>query len=339
MEQLQPEHLEELVQELEGESDDAEEWLSLEVEELLRDLQPLRGFMSRLRAARQLGAINRSSRQVVQALLAAAKTDDTAEVRAAAAESLRAPVHQTFVQEHPELREAVDTAVGKVPETARPAAPESPWTRFQVETQGDALCISWKPDQEERKEASKAPLLVLLLSALFLLMFGSTSPGGLRTVWLAVLSVAAVGAAYWTAVIWVNGTKISAGQEAWLFERGPLPIPKRQIYFRPKRLDPAACKSVWIDREERCKLKSRGSSWGSGGGLDGALGCLVALIGIGVLLGTMKRELVVTYKLYARRVDDSDLELLDFSSKREAEHLQKTLQGQLDARDGLPAEG
>lgn len=338
MEELQPEELEELLQELEEEYG-AEESPSPEVEALLRDLQPSRGFMLRLRAARQLGGLSSSNRQIVQALGTVAEIDHSDEVRAAAAESLRAPVHQSLLQEHPELREAVDTALGKVPETARAAAPASPWARFQVENQGDTLCISWTPDMEERKDAAKAPLLVLLLSAIFLLMVGSMSPGSSRAILLAVLSVAAVGAGYWIAAIWVNATRISAGQEEWLFQRGPLPILKRQFYFRPRRFDPASCRWLWIDREERYKLKTSRSSWGSGGSGEGALGCLVALIEIGVLLMSIRRELVVTYKLYARCVDDSDLELLSLSSKREAEYLEQTLQGQLDARDGQPAQG
>ena len=61
MEEVQPEELEELVRELEGESD-AEESISPEIESLLRDLQPARRFTARLRAARQLGEVSSSSR-------------------------------------------------------------------------------------------------------------------------------------------------------------------------------------------------------------------------------------------------------------------------------------
>jgi len=109
MEELQPEELEGLVQELEGESEE-EEALSPEVEALLRDLQPIRLYTSRRRAARQLGQINRSSPAVVLALVETAETDASAEVRAAAGESLRAPVHQAVLQQHPELGQRAQTA-------------------------------------------------------------------------------------------------------------------------------------------------------------------------------------------------------------------------------------
>ena len=61
MEDVHPEELEELVRELEGESD-AKESISPEIESLLRDLQPARRFTSRLRAAGQLGEVDRSNR-------------------------------------------------------------------------------------------------------------------------------------------------------------------------------------------------------------------------------------------------------------------------------------
>lgn len=61
MEDLQPQELEELVRELERESD-AEEALPPEIESLLRDLQSAGRFTSRLRAARQLGEVSSSSR-------------------------------------------------------------------------------------------------------------------------------------------------------------------------------------------------------------------------------------------------------------------------------------
>lgn len=68
------------------------------------------------------------------------------------------------------------------------------------------------------------------------------------------------------------------------------------------------------------------------------LGCLLALIEIGVLLSSIRRELVATYKLYARCVDGGDKELLQVSSKREAKYLEHSLQNQLDAGGRLPAQ-
>ena len=49
----------------------------------------------------------------MHALLTAAETDDTAQVRAAAAESLRAPVHQEILQEHPNLMQRAQSATEK----------------------------------------------------------------------------------------------------------------------------------------------------------------------------------------------------------------------------------
>jgi hypothetical protein len=130
MEELKPEELEELVQELEEESEE-EETLSPEVEQLLRDL-PFRPFTARLRAARQLGGLGSSSRQIVQALTTLAEIDDSHEVRAVAAESLRAPVHQEYLQEYLERKKAIDiarqqrlAARRQIPETKRSAAAES----------------------------------------------------------------------------------------------------------------------------------------------------------------------------------------------------------------------
>ncbi len=109
MEELQPEELEELVQELEGEGS-AEEPLPPKVQALLRDLQPVRLYSSRRRAAKELGQINRSSREVVRALVETAETDASAEVRTMAAESLRAPVHQVVLRQYPELGEQAQAA-------------------------------------------------------------------------------------------------------------------------------------------------------------------------------------------------------------------------------------
>ena len=118
MEELKPEELEQLVQELQGESQE-EEALSPEVERLLRDLQPARLFTSRLRAARQLGGLDSSSRQIVQALATVAEMDDSDEVRAMAAQSLRAPVHHEYLKEHLDQKRAAETTHQQRPITDR----------------------------------------------------------------------------------------------------------------------------------------------------------------------------------------------------------------------------
>lgn len=102
MEELEPQELEDLVQEME-EEDGAEESLPSEVKVLVQDLQPIRRYSFRRRAAEQLGNISRSSLQVVKALVKVAENDSSAAIRATAVASLRAPVHQALLQQHPEL--------------------------------------------------------------------------------------------------------------------------------------------------------------------------------------------------------------------------------------------
>lgn len=330
MEVLPTEELKELLEELQEEPDE-EELLPLETEALLQDLQPGRRYLSQLRAARQLGEVYRSNRRVVQGLIQAAKADPSVEVRTRAAKSLRAPVHQAILRQHPDLKEEAERVLEQTPGSELVARP----ARFQVETLSDALCISWEPEAEPRKEATKNTGWVLLVSVLLLVMGISTSPGPLRVVWILVPSLVILGAGYWIAAVWTNTTRISAGKEEWIFQRGPLPIPKGQFYIRPIRLDPASCKWVWTDRVEQYKLRWR--SAGSGGSADGPLGCIFALVEIGVFLSSIRRELVITYTLYARCADGSDRELLYQLSKREAEYVAPRLQELLDGEGGAEA--
>ena len=108
MEDLRPEELEELVQELEEESEE-EEALSPEVEALLRDLGPWSPKHARRDAAEQLGRVGTSSPRIVQALITACESPSEL-VSTAAAKSLRAPVHQECLQQHPELTEEAESA-------------------------------------------------------------------------------------------------------------------------------------------------------------------------------------------------------------------------------------
>ena len=102
MEELRPEEFDSLVQELEGESDE-EESQSPEVENLLRDLQPSRLWLARLKAAEDLGELSESSPRIVQSLVTAGESDSLPSVREAAVASLRAPVHQEILREYPDL--------------------------------------------------------------------------------------------------------------------------------------------------------------------------------------------------------------------------------------------
>ncbi len=102
MEELRPEELEELVQELEGVSG-AEEAPLPEVEQLLQDLEPERPMELKVEAVRQLGELTSSSPQIVEALAAASMWDASPKFRRFAAASLLAPAHQAVMEQHPGL--------------------------------------------------------------------------------------------------------------------------------------------------------------------------------------------------------------------------------------------
>ncbi len=121
MEELGPQELEDLAQELEGE-DGAEEPLSAEVEELLRDLQSGGAYLDRYRAAHGLGNVEESSPRILRALTVAQKSDPHSDVRRAAAGSLRAPVHQEYLRQHPEV-------VAAAAESALQQAPDTDWLK------------------------------------------------------------------------------------------------------------------------------------------------------------------------------------------------------------------
>lgn len=113
MEELRPEELEELVQELEEESDE-EEGLSPEVEELLRALQLAGADVHRYHAAHGLGNVKESSPRILRALAVAQKVDRHGDIRRAAARSLRAPVHQEYLRQHPEVEQSLEQALAQV---------------------------------------------------------------------------------------------------------------------------------------------------------------------------------------------------------------------------------
>jgi hypothetical protein len=122
MEELQTQELEELVEELEGEGG-ADEALSPEVEELLRILQSGGAAPERRDSAEQLGKVTMSSPRIVRALVAAYESDPSSMVNRAAAKSLRAPVHQEYLQEHPDLMEAAEKALQMRPGADRQRPP------------------------------------------------------------------------------------------------------------------------------------------------------------------------------------------------------------------------
>ncbi|NIV30419.1 MAG: hypothetical protein GWN58_13260 [Anaerolineae bacterium] len=124
MEKPQAEELEDLEQEWDGGFGE-DVVPSPEMETLLDELRPAKLYTSRCRAAKQLGEVTRSNPQVVQALMTVAETDASAEVRAAAAEALRAPVHQEYLRQHPELTERAQAAARQAKERRIAAADET----------------------------------------------------------------------------------------------------------------------------------------------------------------------------------------------------------------------
>jgi hypothetical protein len=111
MEELRPEDIEDLLQELEEESG-AQESLPQEVEDLLRVLKSGNLHSARQDAAEQLGNVGTSSDRIVRALIAASESDLHPNVRRAAAKSLRASAHQEYLQR--ELGLAIQARVAEV---------------------------------------------------------------------------------------------------------------------------------------------------------------------------------------------------------------------------------
>jgi hypothetical protein len=343
VEELQPQDLEDLLQDLHEEGGVGES-LPPEVEELLRVLQSGTRYYARSDAAEQLGKVGTSSPRIVRALLAAYESDPYRLVRWAAAESLRAPVHQAYIQEHPDLMKATERALQPRPgadrqppeperrapqatERPAPAKPVAHPASFRVETLGDTLRISWKPDLGQRGQSGVVPVLLLLVSILFLLETGFSL---IHLLFYAL----AFGSGYWVLALLANSTRVTAGKDEWIFQQGPFPLPTRRFYLRPRRLDPAACGWVWTHRVEEYKRR-----WpGSGGSGDGPLGCLLGLVELAVYLSGTNKELVVTYKLYARCVDGGDKELLPLLSEDEAGYLGQKLQQLLEVGGGPQAE-
>lgn len=113
MEELEPQELEDLVQELEEAG--AQESLLQEVENLLRVLQSGNLHTARQDAAEQLGNVRTSSDRIVLALITASESDPHPDVRRAATGSLQAPVHKEYLRQHPNVVESTKRALQQVP--------------------------------------------------------------------------------------------------------------------------------------------------------------------------------------------------------------------------------
>jgi hypothetical protein len=84
-----------------------EQPLSSDVAQLLQDLLPDQPFGVREKAVEKLAELNVSNLQVINALIATVESDPAFLVRKKATEALRASVHQTFLQQHPDLMRKV----------------------------------------------------------------------------------------------------------------------------------------------------------------------------------------------------------------------------------------
>ena len=136
MEELQPQDLEDLLQELE-EEDGAQESLPQEVEDLLRVLRAGTHHLPREAAARLLGNVEMSGPRIVRALIAASGSDPHPDVRGAAVKSLRAPVHQEYLQKHPDLLEATERPLQQAPGTGETGRDVTERDRSLIQ------CLKW----------------------------------------------------------------------------------------------------------------------------------------------------------------------------------------------------
>ena len=84
---------------------------TIDVKKTLDDLAESSFPNERRQAALALGQVSATSEEILRALIAAETLDAHAGVRTAAAQSLQAPVHQTYLQAHTEFRhEAAELA-------------------------------------------------------------------------------------------------------------------------------------------------------------------------------------------------------------------------------------
>jgi hypothetical protein len=74
-----------------------------EIASMLQNLQPENPVQVKKKAAEQLGELEESNREIVQALIAAKELDPSYQVRVQTAESLRQAVHQEILDQYPEL--------------------------------------------------------------------------------------------------------------------------------------------------------------------------------------------------------------------------------------------
>lgn len=159
-----------------------EEPLSAEVEALVQDLHGPGRRKLRRHAAELLGRVSRSSREVVKALVTAAETDSDVGARIAAAESLGAEVHQAVLEQHPDLRSAMDRA-------RRQACV------YALRAVGDARRLALRAKQLGIIGAVLCGLVILaLLCSLIVALYEAGADTLVLIMWRAILVPVAIGA-------------------------------------------------------------------------------------------------------------------------------------------------
>jgi Tfp pilus assembly protein PilF/sugar lactone lactonase YvrE len=214
MAELRSEDLEELVQELE-EEDSTQESLPQEVEELLHVLQSGTLYSARGDAAEQLGKVGTSSPRIVRALIAAYESDFSSTVNRAAAKSLRAPVHQEYLQQHPDLMEATEGALQQRPGADR-QLPRPDRSMGRV-----AKTLSpTETYAKMRREIQLWGLWAVLFGVLDLVFFGLSSPSGVMLVLAGLASFvfreSPMFLVYGVVICWAAISNLLSGQVQWI---------------------------------------------------------------------------------------------------------------------------
>jgi tetratricopeptide (TPR) repeat protein len=210
--EFQPKDIDELLPGLEQEYG-TEESLPPEVEELLHVLQSDGQYTARRDAAEKLGRVDTSSARVVRALVAAYESDPYAAVNRAAAESLRAPVHQTYLQQYPDMAEGTGQAILQLPGSERsPGRDEK--ARPPAET--EAKMLHAKMQEGVRSWA----LWSLGIGLLSLVISGLSAPWGVMLLVVALASFVfretPMFVVYGVILAWAGITNALSGEAGWI---------------------------------------------------------------------------------------------------------------------------
>lgn len=207
MDELRLQHIEESVQELEGQYG-AQGSLPQEVEELLGVLQSGHVYLARQDAAEQLGKVGTSSPRIVRALIAAYESDAYAIVNRAAARSLHAPVHQEYLERNPDLMEATERALQQ-----RPGAEAGVGAVVQAISPTGTYA-------KMRKEVRSWGLWLLAIGVLSLILSGLSGSWGVMLLIVGLASFVfretAMFVVYGIILAWAALNNILSGQATWI---------------------------------------------------------------------------------------------------------------------------